>query len=63
MCYYNEKNLYSTLMEILKNNWDSQLQYVVSVFNTSCNTNITYKKSLKFYSIFTKNMKKIQIFL
>jgi hypothetical protein len=24
----------------LKDNWDSPLEYVVSLFNTSCNTNI-----------------------
>jgi hypothetical protein len=34
----------STLVEMLKNNWDSQLQYVVSLFNTSCDTNITKTK-------------------
>jgi len=31
-------------MEILKNNWDSQLQYVVSLLNISYNTNIIFKK-------------------
>ncbi len=38
--YMNEK-IDSTLMKILNSNWDSQLQYVVSLFNTSYNTNIT----------------------
>jgi len=38
--YLNEK-IDSTLMKILNSNWDSQLQYVVSLFNTSYNTNIT----------------------
>jgi len=37
--YWNE-NFDSTLMEILKHNWDLQLQYVVSLFNIFCNTNI-----------------------
>ncbi len=41
--YWNEK-LDSTLVENLKNNWDSQLQYVFSLFNTSCNTNIIINK-------------------
>ncbi len=30
-------------MDILKNNWDLPLEYVVSLFNTYCNTNITKK--------------------
>ncbi len=40
--YWNEK-LDFTLKKNLKNNWNSQLQYIVSLFNTSCNTNITKK--------------------
>jgi hypothetical protein len=40
--YWNEK-LYPTLMEILNNNWYSQLQYVVSLFNSFYNTNVTKK--------------------
>jgi hypothetical protein len=43
--YWNE-NLDFALINILKNNWDSPLEYVVSLFNTSCNTNIT-KKNLE----------------
>jgi len=43
--YWNE-NLDFALIDILKNNWDSPLEYVVSLFNTSCNTNIT-KKNLE----------------
>jgi hypothetical protein len=35
-------------MDTLKNNWDSPLEYVVSLFNTFCNTNIT-KKEIKNY--------------
>ncbi len=50
--YWNEF-FYYALMDILKDNWDSPLEYVVSLFNNSCNTNIT-KKNLKSYSIFTK---------
>jgi hypothetical protein len=30
-------------MDILKNNWDSPLEYVVSLFNNNYNTNITIK--------------------
>jgi len=41
--YWNE-NLDFALIDILKNNWDSPLEYVVSLFNTSCKTNITKKK-------------------
>jgi hypothetical protein len=32
-------------MDILKNNWDSPLEYVVSLFNAYCNTNITKKST------------------
>ncbi len=49
-------------MEILKNNWDSQLQYVVSLFNTSCNTNIIKNKLKIIFDIYKKK-KTIQIFL
>ncbi len=38
--YWNE-NFDYTLMDILENNWDSPSEYVVSLFNTSCNANIT----------------------
>ncbi len=38
-------------------NWDSPLEYVVSLFNASCNTNIT-KKIQKLYSILTILLKK-----
>ncbi len=40
--YWNEKPN-STLLDILKNTWDSPLEYVVSLFNTSCNKNINKK--------------------
>jgi hypothetical protein len=40
--YWNE-NIDFALMDILKNNWDSPLEYVVSLFNISCNTNTTKK--------------------
>jgi hypothetical protein len=40
--YWNENFDYA-LMNILKDNWDSPLEYVVSLFNTSCNTNIILK--------------------
>jgi len=38
--YWNEKSNFA-LMDILKNNWDSPLEYIVSLFNAYCNTNIT----------------------
>jgi hypothetical protein len=38
---YCNENFDFALMDILKNNYNSQLQYVVSLFNISCNTNIT----------------------
>jgi hypothetical protein len=41
--YWNEKFDYA-LTNILKISWDSPLEYVVSLFNTFCNTNITLKK-------------------
>jgi len=45
-------------MDILKNNWDSPLEYVVSLFNISCNRNIT-KKNLEIvfntYNTFLKD--------
>ncbi len=39
--YWNEKFDYA-LMDILKENWDSPMEYVVSLFNNSCNTNIIF---------------------
>jgi hypothetical protein len=43
MWFYCNENFDSTLMDIFKNNWDSQLEYVVSLFNICCNTNIIKK--------------------
>jgi hypothetical protein len=40
--YWNEKFDFA-LMEILKSNWDSSFEYVVSLFNIFCNTNIIKK--------------------
>ncbi len=40
--YWNEKFDYA-LMDILKDNWDSPLEYVVSLFNIFCNINIILK--------------------
>jgi hypothetical protein len=42
----------------LKNNWDSPLEYVVSLFNIFCNTNITKKKirnCIQYLQFFLKN--------
>jgi hypothetical protein len=44
-------------MDISNNNWDSKLQYVVSLFNVFYNKNIT-KLFFKAYSIFAKKMEK-----
>ncbi len=40
ICFYWNENFDYGLMDILKNNWDSPLEYVVSLFNNFCNTNI-----------------------
>jgi len=45
--FYCNENFDYTLMDILKNNWDSPLEYVVSLFNNNYNTNIIIK-SLNF---------------
>jgi hypothetical protein len=37
--FWNE-NFYFALMDIFKNIWDSPLEYVVALFNISCNINI-----------------------
>jgi len=50
-------------MEILKNNWDSQLQYVVSLFNTSCNTNIIKNKLKIIFDIYKKNRNNINFLI
>jgi len=42
-CFYWNENFDYTLMDILKNNWDSPLEYVVSLFNNNYNTNIIIK--------------------
>ncbi len=44
-------------MDTLKTNWDSPLEYVVSLFNVFCNTNITKKKKncIQYLQIFLKN--------
>jgi hypothetical protein len=39
MCFYWNEIFDFILMNILKDNWDSPLEYVVSLFNTFCNTN------------------------
>jgi hypothetical protein len=42
---YRSENFDYALMDILKINWDSLLKYVVSLFNSSYNTNITIIKN------------------
>ncbi len=41
------------LMNILRNNWDSPLEYVVSLLNASYNTNFKIFFKKKSYSILT----------
>jgi hypothetical protein len=43
-CFFWDEKFDFALMDILKDNWDSPLEYVVSLFNTSCNTNIIKEK-------------------
>jgi len=49
-------------MDILKNNRDTQLQYVISLFNFSCNTNIT-KKQIKNHIQYLQKMRNNTNFL
>jgi hypothetical protein len=49
--YWNEKFDYA-LMDILKDNLDSLLEYVISLFNTSCNINIILKKLKIIFNIY-----------
>jgi hypothetical protein len=51
--YLNEKFDYA-LMDILKDNWDSPMEYVVSLFNISCNTNITFSKLKTIFNTYKK---------
>ncbi len=44
-------------MDILKNNWDSRLEYVVSLLNTFYNTNITKNKIRNHIQSLQKNLK------
>ncbi len=54
-CFYENENFYYALMYILKYIWDSPLEYIDSLFNIFCNTNIIFKKS---YSILIKKFGK-----
>jgi hypothetical protein len=49
-------------MDILKDNWDSPLENVVSLFNISCNTNITLKKLEIIFNTYPKKIKTTQMF-
>jgi hypothetical protein len=42
-------------MDILQKNWDSPLEYVISLFNTSYNTNITKRNHIQYLELFLKN--------
>jgi hypothetical protein len=55
--YWNEKIDYA-LMTILKDNWDSLVEYVVSLFNTFCNKNvikIIIRNCIQYLYIYLKN--------
>jgi hypothetical protein len=54
-CFYWNENFDYVLMKILKNNWDSPLEYVVSSFNTSHNTTITKNKLEIVLNIYKNN--------
>jgi len=51
--YWNEKYDFA-LSDILKKNWDSPLEYVVSLFDISCNTNIIIKKLEIIFNIYKR---------
>jgi len=58
-CFYYNKKFDYALMDILKKNWDPPLEYVVSLFNTSCNKNIIKKIEIIFntYNFLKNNTK------
>jgi hypothetical protein len=60
--YYNE-NFYDASMDILKDNWDSPLEYVVSLFNNSCNKNITKNKLEIVFNIYETIWRITQMYL
>jgi hypothetical protein len=52
------------LMDILKNNWDSPSEYVVSLFNIFCNTSITKKQirnHIQYLQFFLKNNTNVHV--
>jgi hypothetical protein len=58
------KKFDSTLMNILKNNWDLPLEYVVSLFNAFCNTNITenqIRNNIQYLQMFLKNNTNVRV--
>ncbi len=44
LCFYWNENFVFTLMNMLKDNFISPLDCVISLFNTSCNANVTKKQ-------------------
>jgi hypothetical protein len=38
---FTQMHVFIASMDILKDNWNSPLEYVASLFNNSCNTNIS----------------------
>jgi len=62
-CFYWNENFDYALMDILKNNWDSPLEYVVSLFNNYCNKNITkrIRNHIQYLQLFLKNNTNVPI--
>jgi hypothetical protein len=64
LCFYWNESFVFTLMNTLKYNWNSPLDCVVSLFNTSCNPNVTNKKKLNHVQcMHLKKWKKLKMFL
>ncbi len=63
MHLYWIENFDYALMDILKDNWDSPLKYVVSLLNTSYNRNITKNKLKIVFNTYNFFIKITQLFL
>jgi len=63
MHLYWIENFDYALMDILKDNWDSPLKYVVSLLTTSYNKNITKNKLKIVFNTYNFFIKITQLFL
>jgi len=63
MHLYWIENFDYALMDILKDNWDSPLKYVVSLLTTSYNKNITKNKLKIVFNTYNFFIKMTQLFL